>query len=71
MRQSERARGVLVGVRILAGAAAVAFGATAMLAVLDAGGRFLPLHGFLQNLGLAFGALALGFLAELLSGTRA
>ncbi len=59
----DKKRGVLVGIQILAGLAAVAFGATAMLAVWDYTGKFYPLHGFLQNLGLALGAVALGLLA--------
>ncbi len=59
----DKKRGVLIGVQILAGFAVVIFGATAMLAVWDSAGKFQPLHGFLQNLGLALGALALGYLA--------
>jgi hypothetical protein len=56
-------RGVLFGIQILTGLAALSFGATAILAVSDSTGTFFPLQGFLQNLGLAFGAIALGFLA--------
>ena len=44
--------------RSAAGVAFAAFGAAALLAVWDAAGRFYPLHGFPQNMGLAFGALA-------------
>jgi len=56
-------QGVLVGIQLLAGLAAVLFGVTALLAVWDSAGKFQPLQGFLQNLGLAFGAMALGWLA--------
>jgi hypothetical protein len=54
---------VLVGIQILTGLAAVLFGATAFLSVWDSAGKFAPLYGFLQNLGLALGAMAVGFLA--------
>lgn len=54
---------MLVAIKILAGVAFAAFGVAALLAVWDAAGRFYPLHGFPQNMGLVFGALAWGFLA--------
>jgi hypothetical protein len=60
---TEKERGVLVGVKMLAALAAAAFGATALLSVWDVSGRFHPLHGFLQNIGLALGSVAVGFLA--------
>lgn len=59
----DKKRGVLVGIQILTGVAVLLFAATAMLAVWDSAGKFYPLHGFLQNLGLALGFTALGFLA--------
>lgn len=64
MNPLDKELGILLGVKILAGVGAAAFGAVALLAVLDTSGRLYPLQGFLQNLALALVAMALGFLAS-------
>lgn len=63
----DRQRGILFGVQLLSILAALAFGATAFLSVLDTAGRYHPLHGFLHGIGLALAALAIGFLAGYLA----